>query len=213
MVRGLRSVCLLSALAIAAHAAELDIPRTLKGVEDRYNRAKTIRVTFTETYSAQRGKIVEKGELYLRKPGRMRWEYTSPAGKLFVSDNKFLYSYVPEEKRADKMLMKETEDLRAPLAFLLGRLQFDNDFKEFRGRLENGGTFITAIPKSDKMPYEEVSFLAGGDFSIRRLIVKGHDRSTIEFVFENEKVNMPIADAMFQFAPPPGVEYVDLTKQ
>jgi len=61
MVRGLRSVCLLSLLAGAASAADVNIQQTLKGVEDRYNRAKTIRVTFTETYSAQRGKIVEKG--------------------------------------------------------------------------------------------------------------------------------------------------------
>jgi len=143
----------------------------------------------------------------------MRWEYTSPAGKLFVSDNKYLYSYIPEEKRADKMFLKETDDLRAPLALLLGRLRFNDDFKEFRGRAEDGGTFITAIPKSDKMPYQEVSFLAGPDFTIRRLTVKGHDRSTIEFVFENEKLNPTIADSQFQFTPPPGVEYVDLTRQ
>jgi outer membrane lipoprotein carrier protein len=208
MVLGLRSVCLLN---IAA--ADVDVQRTLKGVEDRYNRAKTIRLTFTETYTAQRTKRTEKGELYLRKPGRMRWEYTSPAGKLYVSDGKYLFSYVPEEKRADKMNMKETEDLRAPLAFLLGRLHFEDDFKEFRAQAQDHGVFITAIPKSDKMPYAEVSFLTGPDFVIRRLVVKGHDNSVIEFLFENEKINPAIADSMFHFAPPPGVEYVDLTKQ
>jgi len=143
----------------------------------------------------------------------MRWQYTLPAGKLFVSDGKFVYTLNVEEKRAEKMILKEADDMKAPLAFLLGRLQFHDDFREFRSRPENGGLFITAIPKSDKMPYSEVSFLTDSDFAIRKLVVKGQDASTLEFLFSNEKVNPPIADTMFQFTPPPGVEYVDLTKQ
>jgi outer membrane lipoprotein carrier protein len=194
-------------------AADLDVPRTLKGVEDHYNRAKTIQVTFAETYTAQGRKRTESGELYLRKPGRMRWQYTNPAGKLYVSDNKFVYSLSLEEKRAEKMTLKAADDLKAPLAFLLGHLQFNDDFKEFRARSEDGGVYITAIPKSDKMPYAEVAFLAGPDFAIHHLIVTGQDHSLLEFFFTNEKVNPPIADAMFQFKPPPGIEYVDLTNQ
>lgn len=214
----------MSAFAIAARAlagvlicsalrAETDVQKILKGVEDRYNRAKTLQVGFTESYAQGSRRFVEKGELYLRKPGRMRWVYTAPAGKLFVSDGKFVYTQNLEEKRAEKMVLKEADDMKAPLAFLLGRLQFHDDFREFRSRPEEGGVFITAIPKSDKMPYSEVSFLTGPDFAIRKLVVKGHDASVIEFVFTNEKMNPPIADTMFQFTPPAGVEYVDLTKQ
>ena len=214
----------MSAFAIAARAlagvllcsalrAESDVQKTLKGIEDRYNRAKTIQISFTENYTKGSRRFVEKGELYLRKPGRMRWQYTQPAGKLFVSDGKFVYTLNLEEKRAEKMILKEADDMKAPLAFLLGRLQFHDDFREFRSRPEADGLFITAIPKSDKMPYSEVSFLTGTDFAIRKLVVKGQDASTLEFLFTNEKVNPPIADTMFQFTPPAGVEYVDLTKQ
>jgi outer membrane lipoprotein carrier protein len=207
---GWSSVWLLNAASL--NAAEIDVPRTLKGIEERYNHAQTLELAFTESY--QQGRVrVEKGELYLRKPGRMRWQYTVPAGKLFVSDGKFIYSYTPQDNRAEKMKLKETEDMRAPLAFLLGRLDFHRDFREFRAHPENGGVFITAIPKSNDLPYSEVSFLAAPDFSIRRLEVKNQDNSVLKFTFEDEKQNPPLASSLFEFTPPRGAEYVDSSNQ
>jgi outer membrane lipoprotein carrier protein len=205
----LRFGSLILAAGIAHAADAVDVDRTLKGIEDRYNHAQTLQLAFVETYRQQGRVRVEKGELYLRKPGRMRWQYTAPAGKLFVSDGKFIYSYTPEENRAEKMKLKEADDLRAPLAFLLGRLHFADDFREFRAHPEDGGVLITAIPKSDKLPYAEVSFLAGPDYAIRRLEVKGQDNSLLGFVFEDEKKDPSLQDALFRFTPPPGAEYID----
>src|SRR4051794_39717381 len=82
------------------NAADLDVSRTLKGVEERYNRTQSLQLAFTETYQQQGRMRVEKGDLFLRKPGRMRWQYTAPAGKLFLSDGKFIYSYSPQDNRA-----------------------------------------------------------------------------------------------------------------
>jgi outer membrane lipoprotein carrier protein len=195
------------------NAAEIDVLRTLKGIEDRYNKAQTLQVTFTESYTSKGRKRTENGELFLRKPGRMRWQYTAPAGKMFISDGKFVYYYSPDENRAEKMKLKETEDMRAPLAFLLGRLQFQNDFREFRTQPDGENVFITAIPKSDKLPYSEVTFLVSPDFVIRWLRVRGQDGSDLEFSFAGEKRNPPISDAMFRFTPPPGAEYVDSSAQ
>jgi outer membrane lipoprotein carrier protein len=208
---GCWSVFLLSGALLSA--ADIDVPRTLKGIEERYNRTQTLELSFTESYKLQGRVRVEKGDLYLRKPGRMRWQYTAPAGKLFVSDGKFIYSYTPQDNRAEKMKLKETDDMRAPLAFLLGRLDFNKDFREFRAHAEEGGVFITAIPKSDNLPYSEVSFLAGPDFTIRWLEVKNQDNSVLQFAFENEKQNPPLAEGMFQFTPPRGAEFVDSSNQ
>jgi len=200
----------LMCVALSLGAADgVDVQRTLQGVEDRYNHTQTLQLGFTETYRVQGRVRVEKGELFLRKPGRMRWQYTAPAGKLFVSDGKFIYSYTPQENRAEKMKMKEADDLRAPLAFLLGKLHFADDFREFRAHPENGGVYITAIPKSDKLPYSEISFLAAEDYSIRSLEVKGQDNSLLQFAFENEKKDPAIQDALFHFEPPTGAEYID----
>ncbi len=53
--------------------------------------------------------------------------------------------------------------MKAPLAFLSGRLNFESDFKEFHTQPDRENTFITAIPKSDKLPYSEVKFLVSPD--------------------------------------------------
>ena len=193
--------------------ADIDVPRTLKGIEERYNRSQTLQLSFNETYLLQGRARVETGDLFLRKPGRMRWQYTAPAGKLFVSDGKFIYSYTPQDNRAEKMKLKETDDMRAPLAFLLGKLDFHRDFREFRAHMEDGGVFITAIPKSNDLPYSEVSFLTGPDFAIRRLDVKNQDNSVLKFAFENEKQNPPLAPTLFEFTPPHGAEFVDSSNQ
>lgn len=165
---------------------------------------------FTEKSLSQGRSHTEQGELYLRKPGRMRWQYTTPAGKLFVTDGKFTYFYTPNDNRYERMPMKETEDMRAPLAFLLGRLKFNDDFKEFHLQPDRDNVFITAIPKSDKMPYSEVTFLVSPDDSeIHWLRIVGQDGSREEFVFERERKNPALKDDLFKFAPPKGAELID----
>ena len=92
-------------------AADVDLNALLKGIEQRYNHAKTLQVQFNETYSVQgRARKSESGSLTLRKPGRMRWDYTAPAGKLFLSDGRDVYLYTPDAHRVEKMKLKESEE-------------------------------------------------------------------------------------------------------
>jgi outer membrane lipoprotein carrier protein len=208
MVVGVPIACLPS-----ARAADTDVARILKGVEDRYNRTETLQVAFAETYMNHGRKHTEQGELYLRKPGRTRWVYSIPAGKLFGSDGKYAYAYFPDEKRFEKSSLKGSDDMKAPLAFLLGKLQFEKEFREFRTEPDGPSTFLTAAPKSDKLPYTEVTFLVDPNFTIRWLNVKGQDGSQLDFAFSAEKRNPPIAESMFKFTPPLGVVYSDLSRQ
>jgi outer membrane lipoprotein carrier protein len=205
MALGFASVWLLNGQTV-------DLNSTLKGIENRYNKTQSLELGFSETYTLRGHKRTESGKLFLRKPGRMLWQYTTPAGKLFVSDGQFFYYYSPEDNRAEKMKMKEADDLRAPLAFLLGKLNFKDDFGGFRSMPQGADSLITAIPKSDKLPYTEVSFLASPDFEIKHLQVRGQDGSVLEFAFDGEKKNPSLPDGMFKFSPPPGAEYVYSTK-
>jgi outer membrane lipoprotein carrier protein len=202
---------LLAALsALPAFAETGDLARLLESVEKRYNKATTLQITFEETLSAAgRGRRAESGELFLRKPGRMRWEYSNPAGKLFLSDGKNIYYYNPGSKRAEKLPLKESDDMRAPLAFLLGRLDFSKDFKNFRSAEHSLGTLVTADAKSDKLPYNRVEFVVAADAAIRELRVHGYDNSLLTFNFSNEKINPAMSDRLFQFELPAGAIWVD----
>mgnify|MGYP001045515539 CR=1 FL=1 len=205
----MRWVCL---AWLAFPAAGQDLSRLLKAVETRYNRARTLQVLFEQSYSVQgRPRRTEAGELFLRKPGRMRWQYSSPRGKLFLSDGKFIYLYTPDDNRVEKAPLKETEDMRAPLAFLLGRLDFRRDFRRFLSRPDGADTRITAEPKSDQLPYTLVEFVVTPSREIRYLHVTGQDHSVMEFTFSAEKMNPPLADRLFRFTPPPGAELVETT--
>lgn len=211
----MRLLCAALVALTASGAAQPDSEKLLKAVEDHYNHVQTLEVGFTERYIGQGRHTTEKGELYLRKPGKMRWQYSQPPGELYISDGKFLYSYFPSDQRAEKMPMKEMDDMRAPLAFLLGRLHFADDFRQIQIQPDRDSPdfFIVATPKSDKLPYSQVKFLVSADSQIRWLLVQRSDNSTLEFTFENEKRNVPIAESMFKFTPPPGVEMVDSTQQ
>jgi outer membrane lipoprotein carrier protein len=196
--------------ALLTAADTVDLQRVLKGVEDRYNKIQTLQVKFTENYTAKGRTRSESGVLYLRKKGKMRWEYSS--GNLFVSDGKFIYSYYPEEHRAEKMSMKEADDMKAPLAFLLGEVNFGRDFGEYHSKPVDGGALITALPRSDKFPYTEVTFLIAPDSTIRRLEVKLQTNDLMAFTFEGEKKNPLLTGALFEFTPPAGAEFDDLTR-
>ncbi len=199
----------LPAIGFVSHAADPEIGRTLKSIEKRYNSVKTLEAAFSETYKLQGQSRAETGVLYLRKPGRMRWEYRNPEGKLFISDGKDAYFYTPDNHRAEKIKLKETEDLRAPMAFLLGRLDFSREFRDFSTKAEGSSTWITALPKTDDLPYRQVRFLAAPDFRIERLIVTGQDASVLDFVFTGEKRNTKVNDTMFRFKLPAGAQFVD----
>jgi outer membrane lipoprotein carrier protein len=205
-----RLLLLVSLACLPAFAADADLNTLLKGIEHRYNRAKTLQVHFVEAYSVEgRARKSESGELTLRKPGRMRWNYSEPSGKLFVSDGKDVYLYTPEAHRVEKAKLKASDDMRAPLAFLLGKLDFAKDFRDFEVKTDGANRLITAKAKNDKLPYEKVQMLITPDDAIQRLVVNGQDLSILTFQFDGEKLNPPVDDAVFKFQMPAGATLVD----
>jgi len=204
----------LSCAAIAAPTAGPDPDPVLKAIENRYNHAQSLKLDFSETYIASRRPTQnETGVLYLRKPGRMRWEYTSPAGKVFLADGKDTWLYTPDDNRAEKSPLKFSEDMRAPLAFLLGKLDFHKDFQSFASHKEGDEAWIAAQPKSQNLPYSQVDFLATPDGQIHKVRVTSQNQSKLEYAFSNEQLNAPVALGLFVFRPPAGVQIVEAENQ
>ena len=182
----------------------------IQRVEKRYNNAHTLSVGFSETYTVQgHARQPESGTLTLRKQGKMRWDYTRPAGKLFISDGKNVYLYTARDNRVEKLKLKDTEDMRAPLAFLLGRLDMKKEFRDFELHGADAGMWLNASAKNARVPYEKVEMLIAPDASIRALKVIGRDESLLSFSFHNETLNPPAAEELFHFTVPPGAEVVD----
>jgi len=179
-------------------------------VEKRYNEARSLSVSFEEAYSvAGHPRPAESGTLILRKPGKMRWEYTKPKGKLFISDGRSVFLYTSGDNRVEKIPLKSTEDMRAPFAFLLGHLDLRKDFRDFEVRDGNDGAWLDASAKSNHTPYEKVAMLVSRNGEIRHMNVFGRDQSVISYSFSDERLDPKAPSELFQFHIPPGAQVVN----
>lgn len=195
--------------AIPCNARDLAV--VLKAVEARYNSARTLQAQFEQRWMVGgRARRIESGTLKLLKPGKMRWDYSAPAGKLFLSDGKTLWYASPATGRVERTAMKNADDFRTPLAFLLGRLNFKKTFQDFELRENGSEAIIVAIPKSSRVPYSKVEFTVDPANEIRRLLVTGLDETVMEFRFSLEQLNPALNPALFRFSPPAGVEVVEV---
>src|SRR5882762_288053 len=111
-------VLLLSPLAGNREAGEL-----ASRMEARYRSAKTLQASFLERY-VENGAVLrtEAGTAYFRRPRKMRWEYERPEKDLFLVDGKTAWFYVPADRTVTRVPVKQSEDLRTPLALLAGEV-------------------------------------------------------------------------------------------
>ncbi len=203
-------VLILLSAAPATPASDADLARLLKGIEQRYNSAKSLQGAFNESYSVNgRQRPSESGTLTLRKPGRMRWDYQNPPGKLFLSDGKQVYLYTPQDRKVERMKLKESEDYRAPLAFLLGKLDFSREFQDFEWKPAGIDYDLTAKARNQNLPYDRVEMMVTPQYQIRRLVVTGQDGSLLTFLFDHEKVNPAVDNAIFRFRMPEGAKFAE----
>ena len=192
---------------------ELDI--LLRGVEEKYNHLKTLRLHFRQIYQQDRRVLREEGgTLYLRKPGQMRWEYENPEPKLFLTDGSRLMLYVPQEKRVTQARIKKSGDLRSPMRFLLGGLKFQKEFQQIEKvldvpPLESRDTIVKAVPKQMAERLEWVMLEISPEFQIRRLILREPGGIQTEFRFGDETTDLRLAPELFHFQPPAGTEVVE----
>lgn len=202
-------ITLIGLTALSLSATPLD--DLLKKIETRYNTTRTLRSDFQQTILVSQGRRVqETGTLFLRKPGQMRWEYAQPQGKLFLFDGKQLYYVTPTARRVEQSEMKVSEDLRAPLAFLLGRLDFQKDFQRFETSPAPSGLKIRAFPRNQKTMFEFVEFTAEPDGRLLHVTVAGKDGSTMTYSFTNEQRNLALDAGLFRFQAPAGYEVVNV---
>jgi len=200
-------------LAATPMAAQADVHAVADKVDQRYNHMQTLEAQFVESYSGAGMTRKESGTLLLKKPGRMRWDYDEPRPKMFLTDGSTAWFYVPGEKQVRRTPVKQVEDLRSPLRYLLGKSKLEKEFVGLTivtdAKPVNGGDIVLrGEPKGIEERVSETLLEVTPDGMITRIVVEGTDGSVTEFRFLQQKENVQIADTRFKFVPPPGVEVV-----
>jgi outer membrane lipoprotein carrier protein len=217
-----KKICAISAItliffvALGARAAGTpNVQEVAQAVDQHYNRMVTLKTDFVETYRGMGVTREESGTLWLKKPGKMRWEYHKPNEKLFVSDGKTGWFYVKGDQQVRKAQMKNLDDLRSPLRYLLGRTKLQQEFNGLSlapdvKPLNVANVVLRGVPKGLDDRISEVLLEITPEHMMERIIIQEVDGAVTEFHFTNQTENMPVAETRFQFQPPPGVEMVEM---
>ncbi len=191
-----------------------DVKPIAAAVDAHYNHLKTLEAEFTEVYRGSGMDRTESGTLWLKKPGKMRWEYRSPREKLFVSDGREAWFYVPGDQQARKEPAKKLEDLRSPLAFLLGKTKLEKELKGLSVApdlqpTQPGDVMLRGVPNGMEDRISQVVLEISQDHRIVRIELQEVDGAVTEYRFAGQKEDVPIPDAKFGFKPPAGTEVID----
>jgi outer membrane lipoprotein carrier protein len=178
-------------------------------VDAHYNHLQSLQARYAERYQGMGMDRTETGTLTLRKPGKMRWAYDSPAGKLFVMDGKSAISYTPGDAQANRFSEKQLDDLRSPLRFLLGHTELAKELDGLTVTLVNGGYTLSGVPKGMKERVRSLALTVDGVGAIHAMRIEETDGATTTFTFSDMKENLPTTESAFTFTPPPGVVVVD----
>ena len=201
----------------ASLARAQDVLQLARAVDDHYNHLRSLQSDFTEIYRGDGAERVEAGTLWLKKPRKMRWEYRSPKEKLFISDGQAVWFYLPAERQLRKTTLRKLDDLRSPLAFLLGKTKLENELRGLskvvdQSPLVAGNTLLRGVPRAmvgAAGAASEVQLEITPSDQIVRIVLVEADGATTEFRFAGWKENLELGDGRFKFTPPPGVETVE----
>jgi outer membrane lipoprotein carrier protein len=209
--RFLFAAMLLVGASARSHAQAATSAATVAARVDRhYNALHSLEVHFVQTYEGLGMHRREAGVLLLKKPGRMRWTYTDPDGKLFVLDGKDGYFYTPGESEAQKVDQKKLDDLRSPLRFLLGHTELEKELTGLTAVPDGkGNVVLSGVPKGLEQRVSALKITAGPDGTIESMTIEETDGVTNRFEFSGEAGNVPASNAAFVFVAPAGVHVVE----
>jgi outer membrane lipoprotein carrier protein len=234
--------CSLAAVVASAAAPrqkpQPSVQDIVKIVEARYHSSHTLKAIFLERYNEGRLTArVESGTAYFSSPGRMRWEYESPEEKLFLTDGKTTWFYVPADHTVSRISMKESSDWRTPLALLTGKASLNKYCKriDFGDPPHDapGNVTLRCLPAGlsgeSKNPHpnnhtsddQALSPDSGGQIQavllevdpqigwLAKVTIRQAGGVQLEYSFGKWQANVEVPEAMFHFVAPKGVAIVN----
>jgi outer membrane lipoprotein carrier protein len=196
-------------------AAEPTAQEFAQALQRKYDAVRDFSTDFVHVYQGGvlRKQLTERGHLLVKKPGKMRWDYTAPEDKQFVSDGLKLYAYVPADKQVMVAPVTQADDAATPALFLAGKGNLTRDFTpalvELPAGLPVGSRALKLVPRSRQLDYEWLILAVDpATLAIRGLVTIDAQGGTSTFAFTNLKENVGMSDQTFTFKMPRGVEVV-----
>jgi outer membrane lipoprotein carrier protein len=197
------------------HATEQAAAELAGALQHKYDGIKDFSADFTHTYEGGvlRKRITERGHLVVKKPGKMRWDYTAPEQKQFVSDGLKMYSYIPLDKQVIVASVPPENEATTPALFLAGKGSLTRDFEatlvDPPADMPAGSRALKLVPKARQAEYDSLVLVVDpGSLAIRGLVTVDAQGGKSSFTFTNLQENTGVADKAFAFKIPRGVDVI-----
>jgi outer membrane lipoprotein carrier protein len=186
---------------------------TARALQQKYDQVKDFTADFTHTYEGGvlKKKSVERGTVQIKKPGRMRWDYTSPDKKLFVADGRKVYSYIPADKQVIVNDMPAGDEATTAVLFLTGRGNLTRDFTvSYATDAATPDTLALRLePHQKQRDYDWLILVVDRrTLQIRGLTAADQQGGRSSFAFTSYRENTGVPDKTFEFKIPRGVDVI-----
>jgi outer membrane lipoprotein carrier protein len=186
-------------------------PEIVKKIQDRYQSTQSLEAEFIQVnhYEGFTNTFTSKGRLYIKRPGKLRWDYTQPTKQqVYVNDNK-VWVYVPEHQQAVLSPLAQENDSQLPIHLLSWAAELEKEF-EVHPEKENGPlTALTLKPKEPKGgPKKILIEVEPKTALIQKITLYDENGNKTSFTFSQIKTNRTLDDKRFVFTPPKGTEVV-----
>jgi outer membrane lipoprotein carrier protein len=198
----------------AAQSARRPAVDVARAVQAHYDTVRDFTAAFTQTYvgGVLRKRITEQGRLEVKKPGRMRWEYTEPERKTFVSDGSQMYSYIPADRQVYVSPVPSEDQATTAVLFLSGKGNLPRDFDVSYADDEDAPAGTIALRLDPKLPDRDYDWLElvvdARTHQIRSLVAADEQWGTSTFQFRDLQENVGLSDKTFEFKIPRGVDVI-----
>ena len=207
-------VGIISLLTVSVAGQSPTADTVAQDVQRKYERVSDFSADFVHSYrgGVLKQQATERGTLLVKKPGKMRWEYTAPEKKLFVSDGHKIYSYIPQDRQVMVGTMPRDEHAPTPALFLTGKGNLTRDFTAAFDKVAEappGSIALKLTPRRREPEYESLTLVVDPKtFSLQMLITVDAQGGRSAFTFSNLKENVGITDNQFVFKIPRNVDVV-----
>jgi outer membrane lipoprotein carrier protein len=208
------AICLSLTLSAAPPQAPVQSPEQVaSALQTKYDTIRDFTADFTQQLvnTVLRKKTTERGKVQVKKPGKMRWDYTNPEKKVFVSDGSTMYLWVPADNQVTKSAVPKQDEATTALLFLVGKGNITRDFKVTFTPSPPAGTYgLRLDPKLPQRDYDWLELIVDrATLQIRGLTAADRQGGQSTFTFTNYKENVGLADKTFAFQIPRGADVKD----